>query len=364
MPRLLSVITSLCLCAAPLGALLVEDPSSTSKADLLLRRGRWAEAERAYEEVLAREPDHALAWFHLGYVTSAQGKFERAIEANQRAATFPEVRPTALYNLACNYARTDALEAASTTLDASIAAGQLDFDLMASDPDLASLRAAGRVSLPREPVWKMLEARNGLTVRHALLVPEDLDPERPVTAFLAFAPGGGGPLSTAWAIEELWAGLATHANAVVLCPVVPDDSWFTHPAHHALEDLLKHVERELAIEGDRFHFIGFASGARAATTYSRMSKRYARSLTVLSSLGWSSFDDDELARWDELPVHQIVGGADPGPLELARHTHAVFESNGLPARLTIVSDGTPLLHDLRGASLAQAILAALLPTSK
>ena len=64
-------------------------------ADELLAAGRWDEAASAYRSILASRPDHADAWFNLGYVLRRLGHFEQALESYAAALRFrirqPEV---------------------------------------------------------------------------------------------------------------------------------------------------------------------------------------------------------------------------------------------------------------------------------
>ncbi len=48
-------------------------------ADELLAAGRWEEAASAYRGILASRPDHADAWFNLGYALRRLGHFEQAL---------------------------------------------------------------------------------------------------------------------------------------------------------------------------------------------------------------------------------------------------------------------------------------------
>jgi len=54
---------------------------SPAHADELLAAGRWGEAESAFRSILASRPDHADAWFNLGYVLRRMGHFEQALES-------------------------------------------------------------------------------------------------------------------------------------------------------------------------------------------------------------------------------------------------------------------------------------------
>jgi tetratricopeptide (TPR) repeat protein len=55
------------------------------QAGQLREAGRYAEAEAAYRRVLEANPDHPTAWYNLGFVQRAQGKFEDALASYEQA---------------------------------------------------------------------------------------------------------------------------------------------------------------------------------------------------------------------------------------------------------------------------------------
>ena len=117
---------------------------------LLMQRAEdWASAVTAYTAVLERQPQNAAAAFGRAYCLHMSGDLAAAIPAHQRAATFPQFKGIALYNLGCAYARTNKPDEAFEALHRSHEAG---FDLkryLETDTDLESLHEDGRFAVLR-----------------------------------------------------------------------------------------------------------------------------------------------------------------------------------------------------------------------
>lgn len=62
-------------------------------ADEFLAAGRWDEAASAYRGILASHPDHADAWFNLGYVLRRLGHFEQALDSYATALRYRVQQP-------------------------------------------------------------------------------------------------------------------------------------------------------------------------------------------------------------------------------------------------------------------------------
>ena len=138
-------------------------------------------------------------------------------------------------------------------------------------------------------------------------------------------------------------------------PVAPERGWINHPAHHALNDLMKRVRKEHSIEGKKFHLFGFGGGCAPATTFARMSSSYFQSLTVVSSREWADWDDSGLRRFRSFPVQQIVGAEDAYGRAEAERVAAVFAERGVEGSLTVIPGEGVLVPSLRGTELLDAI---------
>ncbi len=144
--------TSLADDSAPIAAQATEAHAARADdADALFAAGKWPAAEAAFRARVDANPKDAAAWHKLGYALHVQGKLEAAAEAHARAATFPGQRAGSLYNLACAKALLGEPDQAFEALDGAATAGFHDAATLASDGDLASLRA--------DPRWSALAAR-------------------------------------------------------------------------------------------------------------------------------------------------------------------------------------------------------------
>jgi len=333
-------------------------PPSMERAQKLADRKRWDEAAEAFAAITQANPENGEAWFRLAYARHSLGDHSGAAAANERASEFALYRPTALYNLACARSLLGELEEASAALDGALEAGFLDFDLLQTDADLEALREVRALPLPASRTYEQLRGRNGVVVPYVVQLPADYDPGREYPALVAFSPGGGGPLATAWALEELWGSAAAPSGWIVIHPVAPENGWMNHPSHHALNDLLRKMKKEHSIQGGKFHLFGFGTGCRPATTYSQMSREFFQSLTLVSSTAWSGWDDDDLSDFERMPVRQFVGGKDAAALAQARRAQAILEKAGARSSLTVLEGEDALVPSLRKSALVTAVLSA------
>ncbi|MCB9857770.1 MAG: tetratricopeptide repeat protein [Phycisphaerales bacterium] len=146
-----------CFVAISMAATAVAQPSGQAPprtpeakaADEAFRKQDWAAAASAYEAITKANPDDGIAWYRLGFARHALGEYDKAIPAHKKAAEFPQVRPTALYNLACALSLTGDKNAAFASLDDSIDAGFGDLKQFESDSDLKSLHDDARFAVAR-----------------------------------------------------------------------------------------------------------------------------------------------------------------------------------------------------------------------
>jgi hypothetical protein len=357
LPALLLVLLTVCLPTA------AQESPSMRKASSYLRSRQYAKAADAYAKITAEDPSNGEAWFSLGSAHHGQKDWAAAIEANRRAAEFASQRPSALYNMACAQSLSGALDEAEQSLGLAIESGFLDIDLVATDTDLDPLRARIELPLPRKHEYRELKARNGIRMQFSVIEPAGFDPERSYPVLVAFSPGSG-PRSTDWMLDELWSGVEEQADWIVVSLVAPESKgWYTHPSHHALEDVLKKLQKEYKVAGGNFHLFGFASGCGAAMTYSGMSRKYFQTMTLVSSTGWGNYDDSDYDGWRDMPVHQIVGESSY-TLELDRAAHERLTAVGCKSHLEVIPDNGLLVTSLRGTDLLAEIARVQLATTE
>jgi tetratricopeptide (TPR) repeat protein len=115
-------------------------PSPQMKAaSELLNSQKWEEAAKAYEAITASEPANARAWYLLGISRFSLKQFEAAIAAFQKNIAITN-NPTAMYNVACAFARLNQKAQAMEWLEKAVNNKLSPFTNIATDEDLASLR--------------------------------------------------------------------------------------------------------------------------------------------------------------------------------------------------------------------------------
>lgn len=132
---------ALLLCFSPLFATAQSATPAMQRANELFEAKRWTEAAEAYEAILKAEPDNARAWYQLASARYRLNQFALAADAFKQNINLTKDR-TAMFNLACVYARLNEKESALEWLGkAFVAEGNLPASLLfdLNDPDLNSL---------------------------------------------------------------------------------------------------------------------------------------------------------------------------------------------------------------------------------
>ncbi|MET0261507.1 MAG: hypothetical protein ABW223_01325 [Rariglobus sp.] len=100
-----------------------------------------------YESVLKREPGYEDVIELLGGLYTKTGRISDGLKMDRKLVKLQPDNATARYNLACSLAlskrKADALRALLEAVDL----GYTDYDWMAQDPDLESLKNAGEFKL-------------------------------------------------------------------------------------------------------------------------------------------------------------------------------------------------------------------------
>lgn len=342
--------------ALSLALLPIDVEGDLKAAQRHLDHGKWEKAAVILERITEKEPGEGLAWFGLAYCRHQQKQYGAACEAGARAAEFPEFEAGSLYNMACSYSLLGRIPDATQALNSALDAGYFDYDNMAVDTDIAALREAKALTFPSQRHYTEFEFRNGVECAFEVILPHDHNAAEPCEAIVCFPPGQGRKRSADWFTAEVLGEEARAAGKIIVVLAAPERGWQNHPAHHALEGLLKQIRKEHKIDG-KFHAVGFAEGARSAGTYSRMSAKYFQSLTTLSSRAWASWDNPGKSFRGGMPVHLIVGDQDAVALEQARVTDEAIRAKKGNCRLTIVPESNRCLLSLRGAALMEVLAA-------
>ena len=330
-----------------------------SELNRLLTSEDYAGFVAKAQDVVAQDPGDYDVWFGLGLSHAHLEHHEKAMEAYRAALASPRLKSTALYNMACAEALGGNTDSAVQYLHQAFAAGFMDYDALETDPDLRSLRPIDLVEGIPAQNYKYAKGRNGVKVGYSLRLPENYDKNREYPAMVAYAPGGMAEKSADWFIDAILADAPSRAGWIVLVLLAPEKGWMTHPSHHALEDLLRQVQADHKIKGDRFHALGYAGGARPAATYALMSEKYFSSLTTVSAWSWSRWDGNDFSDFRGKQVTVIDGQEDSYGLQ--QHELAVDGLKAAGARVNSIS--LPAMGyapaELRGEALFAQIVAQL-----
>jgi len=104
----------------------------------------WQAAEKVYRALVEKDPRDGFGWVGLSGVLHAKGEWDAAIAAGERAAAFGNVRPDALFTVACAYARKGNNDEALEKLRLAVTAGFKRKWQIEQEPDLAGLRGEER----------------------------------------------------------------------------------------------------------------------------------------------------------------------------------------------------------------------------
>jgi tetratricopeptide (TPR) repeat protein len=129
----------------PVSAFAIQNtPSPQMKAaNELFNSQKFEAAAKSYEAIAAAEPNNARAWYQLGRTRFSLKQFESSISAFEKNIALNS-NPTAMYNMACAFARLDKKEKAIEWLEKALTNNLSPFTNIAADPDLAGLQAEPR----------------------------------------------------------------------------------------------------------------------------------------------------------------------------------------------------------------------------
>jgi tetratricopeptide (TPR) repeat protein len=92
------------------------------------------------EGLVRRDPDYVEALQLLGDHYTQRGKFRQGLHVDERLSRLEPRNPLVFYNLACSYSLIGQMEAAAAALGKALSLGYSDFNWLAKDPDLRTLR--------------------------------------------------------------------------------------------------------------------------------------------------------------------------------------------------------------------------------
>jgi tetratricopeptide (TPR) repeat protein len=92
------------------------------------------------EGILRRDSNYVEALQLLGDHYTQRGKFEEGLRVDEQLANLEPKNSLVFYNLACSYSLVGKVDAAAAALENAILLGYRDFNWLAKDPDLRTLR--------------------------------------------------------------------------------------------------------------------------------------------------------------------------------------------------------------------------------
>jgi hypothetical protein len=317
------------------------------QAEQQLEQNHPKEAVAAGEQAVAQDPDNPHAWFVLARAYHASGNLDKAIEAGHRAATFAPVRASAYYNLACAYAvkgdKTDAFRA----LASARLAGFADRDLMATDPDLKSLRSDPRFILPLQRNFFTLKLKAGADLPFSVDLPVNYDPSRAYPVLIA--PGAGKKLDGNWG--GLFWGEDTSQRGWI---AVETPAFLLTQPISALTELLDEIARRYRVEGGRFHIACYGPSSGPAFGLAMAVPERIKSITAAPGFPVTDNDED-LKKLVPVTVSLIVGENDAIWRQESTRAHARLKAAGVPVTLEVVPGANHLLQQMFGGEFAERL---------
>jgi tetratricopeptide (TPR) repeat protein len=322
-------------------------PPPLVEAERLLDGHQPKHALAMAKQAVAAEPENPHAWFVLARAYHAAGDLDGAIRAGQRAVEFPAVRASAFYNLACAYALEGRKDDAFRALLGAKRAGFADRDLMAKDPDLASLRGDPRFVLPQARNYFTLALDNGAKLPFSVDLPVGFTPARAYPVLIA--PGHGKRVEGNWG--GLFWGEDTSQRGWI---TVESPAFLLAEPIGATSQLLDEIARRYKVEGGKFHLAcyGPSSGPAfgAAMAYPQRIK------SLLAIPGFPVNDkSEELSMLRGIRVSFIVGERDAIWRPLVEAAHARLRELGVDSYLEVVPGAGHLLQEMFGGEVADRL---------
>jgi hypothetical protein len=345
---------TLTVAALLLGTSVHAQDATTTPAAATLAEAEAAldknEPKRAIElarKALQQSPDDPNGWFVLARAYHASGDWDDAIRAGHKASECPSVRASAFYNLACSYAAKGDKEDAFKSLAGAKRAGFADRDLMANDPDLASLRGDARFQLPLERNYFTLKLKDDVELPFSVDLPVGYDPAKSYPVLIAPGPGKK--------VEGNWGGLFWGEDTSQRGWLTVESPTFllTDPIATTAQ-LMDEIARRYKVQGGKFHFACYGPTSGASFGVAMAYPERVKSLTALP--GFPTTDKtDALNKLKGIDVFFIVGEYDTVWRPQVEVAHARLSSLGVSSYLEIVPNNGHLLQGMFGGELAQRL---------
>lgn len=312
------------------------DGDRWSRVREMLRAQEWPEAIALCRKWAADEPENGEAWFNLGHALHGAGELEEAIAIHTKAATFPGVKATALYNLACAYALTSRRDEALTALEAAKKAGYRDVQGARSDADLASIRDDVRFPFAFVHKYHEMPISDRTALHYAVVLPKGYEPGNTYPVLIAMPPGGQTEDAVDTAMFLFWGRQAAERGWVVASPVVPPGSWNSRSGTGIAARFLDAVAARFHAEGGKFHLAGCSNGGRSAFRFAIDAPERFHSLSVIPGQPYGQAEFDRLDRLAGVRVNLFVGEEDETWVRGGKRVKRRLDELGIDCSLVIL----------------------------
>ncbi len=331
-------------------SMMASDKVNLNSVYRLMHNKDYHSAVEKLEDILKRHPDDAGAWYEYSFALLKVGDAKKAIKASKKSATFEGYRKYATFNLGVGFALLGKQDLALESINRSIHDGYLNFDRLKNEEPLASLRHSGHFKFAPEQEYRSFKAHNGIKVPYKTLLPKNYDASKTYKGMIAFPPGNFGKASADWMINSLL-DFETNKDWIITVVLAPEDGLINHPAHHALNDLMKNLRKNYSIAENKFHFFGYQSGATPATTYSQMSNSYVTGITTVGNYSWEEWKDSSLAKFENMPSLLLVGGNDATGIQINQRAYNLIKQRNKNIELKVFDDEGARIQKLENGRL-------------
>lgn len=197
--------------------------------------------------------------------------------------------------------------------------------------------------------YRSIDLRFGddeVTLRFALVLPDDFDPAATYPTLLAIAPGA----SQEQMVERgmsFWKERAEQEGWIVVSPVLIGETRWQDGGYVAIPPLLDWMRRNFHIEGDKFHIAGVSMGGEGAYSIAIEHPAEFHSITTMPGMP----PDGQLPRimrLQDLSIMTFVGAQDTKMAPEVRALTQRLQKAELNARMRVVPDEGHVLESLEG----------------
>ena len=303
----------------------------------LMNNENYQSAVIKLEDLIKTYPSDADVWYQYSLALLRTEQADKAIIASKKSASFDGYHKYATFNLGVGYALKGDYNLALKTVNQSMSEGYLNFDRLKNEKALAPLREVGHFEFAPEQEYKLFTAYNGIKIPHTVLYPENYDASKTYKGMVAFPSGNFGKASADWMINSLLK-YKSNKDWIITVVTAPKEGLINHPAHHALNDLMKNIRNKHSIENNKFHFLGYQSGGQPAATYSQMSKSYVTGITTIGGYSWENWKASTLKNFANISVQLLVGKNDETGFEINQRAYNLLKSNSETIEFKIFDD--------------------------